>query len=223
MKSDMLLDEAMQSALPDIRIQIVFHIFSVNAVFAMGCMFFGAVPYYHYFGERETVIGLWVSVASVMLFFTATTLLVWRKMNINYALATWVFFWTSTISFCGFASAALVNIAPLQLMAIIFLQSISIVAYTRFSPRLLSIQIVTVVQIVATIVAWSLSIYGFIVEADWLGGGILLILSAASVAYNVMAIFATEDRYDASFDQGVSAVLDFYCGWAVESIKHLIK
>lgn len=84
-------------------------------------------------------------------------------------------------------------------------------------------QIVIAVQIVATLVAWALSIYGFIVEADWIGGGVLLLLSAASITYNVRAIHATEDRYDASFDQGVYAILDFYCGWAVEGIKHLIK
>lgn len=223
MKSDMLLDEAMQGALPDIRIQIVFYIFCVNAVFAMGCMFFGAVPYYHYFGENETRIGLWTSLACLVVAFITMTFLVWRKLHINVAILASLVLWISTIELVGFASATLVNIAPIQFMAIVFLQSISIVAYTRFSPRLVSMQIVIAVQIVATIVAWALSIYGFIVEADWIGGGVLLLLSAASIAYNVRAIYATEDRYDASFEQGVNAILDFYCGWAVEGIKHLIK
>lgn len=108
----------MQGALPDIRIQIVFYIFSVHAVFAMGCMFFGAVPYYHYFGEKETLIGLWTSLACLVLSFMAITVLVWRKAHINVAILGGLVFWVSAIELVGFASATLVNIAPIQFMAI---------------------------------------------------------------------------------------------------------
>jgi hypothetical protein len=212
--SSILLQSATSIA-PDVRVQIIFYIFSVNAILSLGCMLFAAIPYYHYFGHLQSQNGLIVAGLCFVLLYAAMIFSV-SKRALRSAIFLGILWWGSCIAIVGFLSALLVNIAPLQFMAIAFAQSISIVIQTRISPRNISINYSMGIMSVATLIAWGLSVYGFIVEADWAGGIVVLLVGAALVGYNTQAIRNTEAKYDASWEQGVTAVFDYYSCYGEE-------
>ena len=203
--------------LPDLRIQIIFYMHAVNMLFTMVCMTFGAIPYYHYFGFTVTRNVFIVSVIIWTVLYVCLCIAT-HEEHVPTALTLFILWTTATASVTGFLSALSYNISPVQFMALSWAQSISLIIYTRLSPRNISLNVATGAMVVATLIVWCASIYGFIVEKDWLAACIILGLSLLLVAYNRWRLHKTEGRYDASFTQGVLASLHLYCGDVVELV-----
>ncbi len=196
--------------MPDISVQIMYYMFTANVIFTTFCMMFGAIPYYHYFGFLMTRNMFLTSLAIVIVSYVTFTVLVVLK-HIDAALWCLFIWWTSMGFLTGFLSALTYSIAPIQFMAMWWAQSITIVAYTRISPREININKATIAMIITTGIVWSASIYGFIIEWNWLPAVIILVLAMAMTFYNRIHLTRTVGRYDMSWEQGVTAVCHYYC------------
>lgn len=206
--STLLLESAV-SILPDIRVQIIYQVYVCHAVFALMCMLLGALPYYHYFGLIQSKDAMIVFVIGLVVLHWAWGFALHKKAY-KTCIALGIAWGFCFIGYIGFMSALLVHIALVQFMAISFAQAISIIAYTRISVRSISLRYCIVWMTVASLITWGLSVYGFIVEADWAGGIVIGVLSIFSIGYNTWFIHSTQDKYDASFHQGLTAVCDYY-------------
>lgn len=221
-ESSLLHDSALQSQLPDVRVQVIYYMFLVNAIFCVGCILVGAIPYYHYFGRRATEYAF----IGVAIGWSLTYVLMSFAVFEQYLqVALWIAgLWAIlTAAFIGFASALSYNISPIQFMLVSFAQSITMVIYTRLSNRYVSVVLSGVYMLIASVLAWILCIYGFVVENDWISAGVIAVLAIALVFYNTMQIQNTASRYDASWEKGVTAVLQYYCDYMVKIFKCAIK
>lgn len=219
--TSLLHEAALTSQLPDVRVQIVFYMFAAHMLFCMTAMVLGGIPYYHYFGALDTHHGLWASVGAVFISHALMTAAITHRY-VHVAIGAGASFTLAWAFFVGFFCATIYNIAPIQCMAMWWGQAMAMVIYTRLSPRLISVNKAGAVMTVATLLVWSASIYGFIVEVDWWGAAIILCLSLAMVGYNMTQIEDTENRYDASWEQGVTAVCNYYgCDAVARTIRCL--
>lgn len=193
-----------------VSMQVLYYMFTANVLFCTFCMMVGAIPYYHYFGFLTTrnMFGASVTVM-VVSYVTVGVLIVLKHVD----LALWcLFIWAISMGLLtGFASALTYNIAPIQFMAMWWSQSIAIVAFTRYNTREINVNKATIAMTIVTLAVWCASIYGFIVEWNWIAAIIIIILALAMVFYNRIQIQRTIGRYDTSWEQGVTAVCQYYC------------
>lgn len=217
MLDDTILLENATRKMPDIRVSIIFYIFCCNVVFATGTMFMGAIPYFYYVGLYWTHNGLFISlggwVVSYMLMTFFTT-----RMHVHAIIGSGIAWWLCTSAVIGFLSATLYNIAPIQFMILSWAQSLVMVMYTTHSPHNIDLRVSSGLMALATLLAWLASVYMFLIEKDWIGSILLIIMGALLGAYNLMAIHRTESRYDASWEQGVRACAEYYCFDFVEKL-----
>lgn len=211
------------SVAPDLRVQVIFYIFTVNAVFTFVAMLLGAIPYYNYFGLHATQEGFILS-------FTLSVILYWClsiatfKQATRVGLGILITWFACLMCVAGFLSGLLQEIAPIHFLTVSYGQSIAMVAYTRYSPRNLDIKWAAVLMGIASFLVCAISLYGFFVENDWVLGAILVLaLSPLLLGYNVLAIMRTEGKYDASWDQSVIACLHYYCYDGTALIKYLVN
>lgn len=218
--SEKLLHTSATSLLPDISVQVLFHVFIANVVFTTGCMLVGAVPYYHYFGYLATRNSFIVFSILWMLSYIGMAVAVIKK-HLRVAIGMLLIWWAATASLVGLLSALSYNISPIQFMMLSWGQSISMVCYTRVSPRYISTPISALFMIATSTSIWGVSIYGFVVEHDWPFAIAILVASVFLTIYNIRQIENANNRYDASWDQGVTAVCQYYCDDIVYAIKKL--
>jgi len=205
----------LETKLPDIRVTIIFYIFCSNVVFCMGSIFLGAIPYFYYLGAQWTYNGLIISVCGWIVSYIA---MAWctSRMYVNAIIGANIVWWLFTSAVVGFVSATIYNIAPIQFILISWAQSMVMVMYTVQSPHNVEIRTCTLLMIGGMVIVWLASVYMFLIEHDWLGGSVILILGGMLVAYNTIVIQRTESRYDASWKEGVRAVSEYYCRDLVE-------
>lgn len=213
--------------LPDIRIKLIFHVFAVHAVFCMSVMMLsGAIVFFNVYESHVTADNVLVLlILSITLIILYAGLALTRRMELEprLVMATGGVFCLVLGIFAGVFSLVVNNSALIHFFVLCFGQAIAVVAYCWYSPRLLNLYVAVVLMCISTLMYWTFSIYGFIIESDWLGGLIILALATMSVTYNVLYIQRTKGQYDASWDQGLLAVLDYYCYDAVRLIRYLIN
>lgn len=207
-----------QPLLPDVSVQIMYFIFTANLLFCTFAITVGAIPYYHYFGYLSTRNIFVASLSLVGVSYVAMSVCIVLK-HVDIALWCLFFFWTLCGVFVGFISAFTYNIAPIQFMTIWWAQSVTIVAYTRYSPQRININTATIWMGAVSAVVWCVSIYGFIVESDWIPGVIILFLSVLLVLYNRLHLQRVVGRYNMSWEDGVTAICSYYCFDMVRLLK----
>jgi hypothetical protein len=206
--------------LPDIRVQVIFYMFAGNVAFWTAVLLLAAIPYYHYFGNAATKAGFAVlSCASAVLYVMLALAVSMERAQM--ALLTLGAFTVAFALLVGVVCAMLYNIALIQLACIYWLQALTVVAYTRVSPRVISIPKAGWMMAAATVVGWCSAIYGFVVERDWPYAAAIAVLGLAMVPYAHAQMQRTEGRYDASWEQGVMAVCRYYCDDAANALAAL--
>jgi len=213
----------------EIRVNIIFYIFTVHSFVCLICVLIGAIPYYHYFGKANTTTGFIICLSLSFFFYLLMAILVSSK---NFTKNGWIFYsaflvggiWLilSAFSF-GYFSALIYNISPIQFMFILWAQSIAVVAYSRTIKKDISMYKCVGLMAFSGTLVWCFSIYGFVVESDWIAAGVIFCVSLFSLIYNGKQIENTEDKYDASFEQTSLACFHFYCSdlvYIIDSIKN---
>ncbi len=225
-----LLEEDATKPLTEVRVNIIFYIFTVHSFVSLFCVLIGAIPYYHYFGKTNTTNGFIISVTIscffylLMAIFTSTKDFLKNDVYFYSAIVSgsiWVLLLAFTF---GYFSALIYNISPIQFMFILWAQSCAVVIYTRSIRKDISSYKCAGLMAFAGTLVWCVSIYGFVVESDWIAASVILIGSFISLIYNTKQIENTEDEcYDSSFEQGVLACLHFYCSDLVHLINKIKK
>lgn len=225
-----LLMEDATKPVTEIRVNIVFYIFTVHSFVSLFCVLIGAIPYYHYFGKTNTINGFIVCICISAFFYLLMATFVSMSdflKNDFYFYGAFVVgaIWIILVAFTfGYFSALIYNISPIQFMFIVWAQSCAVVIYTRSIRRDLSAFKSAGLMAVAGTLVWCISIYGFVVESDWVAAAVIFLGSVVSLMYNTKQIENTEEEnYDSSFEQGAQACFHFYCSDLVRFINKIKK
>lgn len=229
MNENLLLDDA-TNPVTEIRVNIVFYMFCVHSFISLFCVLIGAIPYYHYFGKTNTINGFIIALSLSLFFYLCMSICVSMKNFLTSDLyfygafffgAIWVLLAAFTF---GYFSALIYNISPIQFMFILWAQAAAVVIYTRSIRRDISVYKCMGLMAFAGTAVWCVSIYGFVVESDWIAAAIILIGSIISLMYNTKQIENTEDmNYDSTFEQGAQACFHFYCSDLVNVMNKIKK
>ena len=212
-----LLLENSTKRVADIRVKIIYQIFVSHAVGSMVAMLLAGIPYFYYIGKHESHLAL-VVCSSAMVFTYIALIFSTLKKYTTLMIACITMLWFCAAGVTGFLSATIYNVAPIQFLAVVWAQSIAVIVYCVHSPHHLELLVTGILLAGATVITLLLSVYSFTVEHDWLAVGVLVLTSGLLGAYNLLAIERTAVRYDASFEQGVRAVSDYFCWDAVEKL-----
>lgn len=202
----------------DVPIRITLYTHMANVVWCLTTLLLGAIPYYHYFGNQASGVGL-IASAIVWTVLYALMALATANVKMRTALVCAVLWTFASASLAGFACAMLYNISVLQFVAIAFGQSIALIIYVDLS-RKLAWRWAIPCMVLASVLVWAASIYGFIVEDDWFFAGGLVLAAAALVGWNAWRLTKSMD-YNMNEEGVVHAILDYYCAPLASVIKRL--
>lgn len=211
---------------PNIKIQTASHVFTANVFVCMICMCLSAIPYYHYFGKNTTILSMvFSSILMGVFYMLAGFFLHQKKLYISIAcLVVWLL---NGFAFVGFLSALVINISPIQFVTLCFSQSISIVIYTHISPRVMINDIAIGSMFAATIIVWLISIYGFVVEDDWMAAIVILLLSFFVILYNQRFLIHINTgeggHYSTTWQSTASAIIYYYCMIGIHLVDKIDK
>ena len=106
-------------------------------------------------------------------------------------------------------TSLLQDLAPFQLIAMVWLQSIAVFLYGRLSRRTISAWTCFFIMLATTVVAWLIDMYAFIRFKDWITAGVLLAFGFITSLHGMMEV-KWANRYNASFEEKTLAVVQFY-------------
>lgn len=201
------------------RVQTIFYVYTANAIVCMLCVLMGSIPYYDYIGKNPTILSFLFSATMLSVTYMLMAFFIEQK-RFHIAIGCLVAWILSGIGFVGFLSALVINISPLQFVTLCMAQSLCIVVHTRLSTRKLSIRAMTLSCIGISVFVWCISIYGFVVEGDWMAAVIILLLSFFVVIYNHRFIHLTgTNKYDTTWQSTVTALMHYYSYDAMRFIQ----
>lgn len=198
-----------RAPITDVYVTLLFHMYITNIFFTLGAILLASIPYYDYFGLSVTREGLLISGSCAILFYVLFSLSV---SNI-YTKLIFVFgflWWVSFSFFIGFVCATVYNMALIQWLLISWAQSVALIVYIKTCK--IDWYITAVILFFTTLVVWSISIYGFVVENDWVMSGIILGMSALMIGYNVWQMqYVKDNNAGISWEQRVLVCAKYYC------------
>jgi len=204
-------------------VQTIFYVFTTNIIVCILCILLGSIPYYDYFGKNPTILSFLFFMTSFLVCYVLMAHFIEQKM-LNQSIACLVAWILSGAGFVGFLSALVVNISPLQFVTLCMAQSMCVVVHTRLTVRKLSIRMVTLTSIAVSLIVWCISIYGFVVEGDWMAATVILLLSFFVVIYNYRFLHMTGImKYDSTWQSSVTAVIHYYCYDATRAIQAISR
>ncbi len=206
--SSSMMEEAASAPRRDIRVQIIYNMFLANGLACM-CVLLLSMPFFFWpFVTRQVAIT--VMCISCVLFAIAYALSIFVRKRPSLALCCLSSMGISLTCIVGTAANLSANVAPIQLIVMLFVQSMSVVAYARLSPQFISTVTAMVYMTISSLVVWAISIAVFVVERDWLAGTVILIISTMCIAYHGLEIRLTEARYNLSWDDTILSMVQFY-------------
>lgn len=193
----------------DVYVTLLFHMFMTNIFFTLGAILLAAIPYYDYFGMYTTREGLLVSGVCAIVFYILFFLSVSYE-RINLLIGMGFVWWISFSLFVGFISASIYNISLIQWLLISWAQSVALIVYIKKAK--IDWYVAGVILFCTTLVVWSISIYGFVVENDWIMSGIILGMSFVMIGYNIWQMMhIKENNSGISWEQRVLVCARYYC------------
>jgi hypothetical protein len=210
------------TALPvDMKVQTVYNVFVAQSFASLACLVMG-MPLYYW--ELQHVVALCLAIIfSVCCGFSYILMLVFRKTQPQVAFCIWISFVMCGVIVTGCTASLVWNVSPFQLMMILWMQSITVIIYTRLSTRTLSAWYALTYMCLASIVIWGLFIYAFVVEHDWIASIVILCLGLACAGYEAYEIHLILDEYcyGNSWDDIILSVITLYGDPILRIIKAL--
>lgn len=169
-------------------------------------------------GKNATILSMIFSSMFLGIFYVLTAFFLKQK-HLYVAIACLGCWLLAGAAFVGFLSALVVNISPIQFVTLCFAQSLAIVVYTRVSIRKLVHKIAVMAMLGATMVVWLVSIYGFVVENDWMAATVILLLSFFVVIYNHRYLLHVKNGgYNSTWESTAEAIIHYYCMDAIRFV-----
>lgn len=217
--SSLLLEETITLPLPDIRVQNILFMFIGNAVTQIFWLFAsGSIFYWNNALPQKTLIVL-VSVFTPLFALSYIVMVTLRNTHAQAALCALISWVLSGGFLMGFIALIVHNVSTIQLSLILLLQSSTVMAYARLSPRHISSVNAMAFMAVCTLVAWAIGIFAFVEERDWAGGISILVICLLIVCYHGYQIRVSEGRYDMSWKSIQLSVIQFYGDPITEPLK----
>lgn len=216
-----LMEMAAGEPTVDVRVRVVRVMFLVNSLFLLACLLFG-LPLYMWHTTLRTAIIIILAVSAGGVFPLAYSLSIWfvsNKQHHQYALIALATWWIAGIFIIGTSANLAGDAAPFQFVLMLWAQCVSMLIYTRVSPRFLSTTHAMLFMALATMCIWGVSIVVFFYDHDWISAAIVLVLALACIPYHGYQIRAAESRYSMRQEDLVCAVVQFYGDpvlWVVE-------
>lgn len=204
-----VVSPAVKRPIQDVYITLLFYMFSTNIFLSLCGILLASIPYYNYFGIEQTKEGMLFSGICAILFYIAFFLSLSSKLHTRIIIATGLLWWTSLSLFIGFMSAILYNISLIQWVLISWAQSVAMIVYIRSWK--IEWYLTLVILIGTSLGIWLISLYGFLIENDWLMSGVIACMACALVAYNMWQVKNLKDRGDLSWEQTVWVCAQYYC------------
>lgn len=204
---------------PPIHVALLVHF--GNVIWCIGVVMLGALPYYHYFGEQPSLIGMLVGLGCWILTFALMSLAI-ANQRLPAALVCAALWTMSNAVLAGFLSAMLSNIIVLQFFMISLVQSVAIIIFLQLAPKSTSVlednrlnwRWTLPGMLIASVLVWLVWIYAFVVEDDWWFSLGLAILALGLIAYNARRL-SLASNYNTSRADIAQAIMEYYCGEAV--------
>ena len=214
----LMLEDEMDAPMTNVIVQIVYALFLTNAVVAFIAITLGIAPYLllktvSYQNALYILYGLLAT--NVVIYF----IMVWLKSK------PVIVIWVVSLSMLLGAIGAIINdFAPLQIATIVFMQSISIVLYTLISPKKIKTWVSMVIMMFIGVATWSLGLYAFIKQQDWISAGVVFALQVIFAVYSTIQV-KYADRYSLSDNHMTQAIANFYSDpiyftFCCESLKY---
>jgi hypothetical protein len=207
--NDNLLMDAATAPLADIRIQALYIVFLVHSIACLACLLF-ALPIYYLATDRAVAIVFLCAgcVGQSVAYFVMIFL---RRRHVRIAIsvyAVWVVCWVFIV---GPIAVLTGNVAPFQLVAMIWAESMVVIVYTKVSPRMISARFAFVYMLIAAVVIWGIFIWAFVIDHDWDAGLIILSFGMVCAIYHANQISVSEEHnYGMSWNDTVLSIIQFY-------------
>ena len=204
-----LVQREAQQPLVDVTVEVVTFMFMINALVCLCILLLGSIPYWFLsYDETRNIaiiflgvcIGAFSSSYAIMLYFRKDASIV------KYMFIIWAFCF---ILLSGAMASVVQDLAPFQLAAMCWIQSIAVFIYGRLERRSMSPWICFIIMLLTGLLTWLIDIYAFIHFKDWITAGILLVLGLFISFYGMLQV-KWANRYNVSFEQKMLAVIQFY-------------
>jgi hypothetical protein len=174
-------------------------------------------------GKNATILSMIFSSMFLGAFYVLTAFFL-RQKHLYLSLVCLGCWLLAGAAFVGFLSALVVNISPIQFVTLCFAQSLAIVVYTRVSIRKMVHKIAVMAMLGATLVVWLVSIYGFVVENDWMAATVILLLSFFVVIYNHRYLLHVKNAgYSTAWESTAEAIIHYYCMDAIRFVDAITR
>lgn len=205
---DFLLEDAATAPRPDVRIQLVCNIFIVNSVVTLVWIAI-TLPFFSWGGFARIVL---IAACVLQLAFYLAFVFMREFKQPPVAICIVWLCWVVTMGIAfGAVTSLLGNVAPLQLEAMLWVQSLVVIVYTKRSPREISAPTAFLCMCIGTMVVWAVCVAEFVVEHDWTSGTVILVVAIFCALYSAHGIRESEvHQYNASWDDLLAAIVQFY-------------
>lgn len=208
-----ILEETAFAPMPDIHVQTLYYTFLGHHLILLTIALFSFPIYYFSPSMHVAILVLlpFACVCNVICFITMQWIV---KENIKVAmalLAGWVVCW---IVIVGCTSNLLQNTAPIQLVLMLFAETVAMIAYCKLSPRSIQTFSAACYMTGAALLVWAVGIASFIYQGDWPSAVVILGLACLFTAHHVFAIsMHSSHAYNTSWQDSLVAVVRFYKFW----------
>lgn len=204
-----MMEDAATAPRRDIRVQVIYNIFLTNGLYSIGVMIL-SLPFFFWPFVTRQAASIVLTVSCILLTASYFGAMFARKApRVAIGMLGVMFF--ASVGIIGPSSNLTGNVAPIQLMFMLFVECMAIVFYARFSPQSISTVYAMMYMAIGALIVWAISIAVFVVERDWVSGTIILIIAGLCTAYHGLQIRLTEARYNLSWEDTILSIVQFYC------------
>jgi hypothetical protein len=207
MSQEELLDQA---PVADIHIRTIGHLFAGTSAVSLTWSL-TSIGFYTWMNAIHPLVSIVTLSISATLFIVLYILMIAaRRTNPDIAMGAFMGWALSGALVMGSCTALARSIAPVQLSLLLLNQSLSLVAYTKLSPREINSTHALLIVLGTGLFVWCCCVYSFIVDEQWRAGMVIFILGAISGVHCWYQLRAAANRYNLTWTDAQLSVIQFY-------------
>lgn len=208
-----LLETTAFSPMPDMHVTTLYHIFLMHHIILLTIAAL-SFPIYYFSPTLHIVVLALLPIASVFCVACFITMQILVKTNLQASIAFMAGWLVCLIVIVGTVSNLLQNTAPIQLIIMLFAETVAMIAYCKLSPRQIKTFSAACYMAAAGLLVWAVSIASFIVEGDWPSALVILCLACIFTAHHVHAVHRhASHSYNSSWQDALTGIVQFYKFW----------
>ena len=208
-----LLETTALAPMPDMHVTTLYNLFLMHHVILLTIAAL-SFPIYYFSPVLHIVVIALLPIASVFCVACYLVMQLIVKRNLQAAIAFMAGWIVCLIVIVGTISNLLQNTAPIQLVVMLFAETVAMIAYCKLSPRQIKTFSAACYMAGAALLVWAASIASFIVERDWPSALVILFLAALFTAHHTFAIHRHASySYNSSWQDALTGIVQFYKFW----------